>query len=60
MSTDVMTEAIYFANRSTKGTRFVFDDYTKYEMSVIAYALTLYGFKTIECGENKICLEKQT
>lgn len=60
MSTDVMTEAIYFANRSTKGTRFVFDDYTKYEMSVIAYALTLYDFKTIECGENKICLEKQT
>lgn len=59
MSKDVMTEAIWFANRSRRGTRFIFDDHKKYEMSVIAYALTLYDFKTIECGETKICLEKK-
>lgn len=60
MSKDVMTEAVWFANRAAPRARFIFDDYKKYQMDVIAYALTLYGFKTIESGENKICLEKQT
>tara|TARA_R100001594_G_scaffold3922_2_gene14388 strand:- start:4182 stop:4739 length:558 start_codon:yes stop_codon:yes gene_type:complete len=60
MSKDVMTEAIWFANRAAPHTRFVFDDHNKYQMSIIAYALTLYGFKTIEAGDNKICLEKRT
>ena len=60
MSRDVMTESIFFAERSVKGTRFVFDDHPKYEMSIIAYALTVYGFKTIEMGDNKACLEKVT
>jgi len=59
MSKDVMTEAIWFANRSAPHTRFVFDDHTKYEMSRIAYALELYGFKTKEMGDNKCLLEKQ-
>ena len=59
MTKDVITEAVWFANRSVKGTRFVFDDYPKYKMDIIADALTLYGFKTIEKGENKICLERQ-
>ena len=58
MSKDVMTEAIWFAERSAPHTRFVFDDHTTYEMSIIAHALTLYNFKTIEMGDNKICLEK--
>jgi len=58
MSKDVMTEAIWFAERSAPHTRFVFDDHSKYEMSIIAHALTLYNFKTIEMGNNKICLEK--
>jgi len=59
MSKDVMTEAIWFANRAAPHTRFVFDDHPKYEMSVIAYALELYGFKTKEMGDNKCLLEKQ-
>jgi hypothetical protein len=29
-------------------------------MSDIAYALTAFGFKTLEIGNKKICLEKQT
>ena len=58
MSKDVMTEAIWFANRSAPHTRLIFDDHTTYEMSIVAYALTLYGFKTMEIGNNKICLEK--
>ena len=59
MTKDVMTEAIWFAPRTRRGTRFIFDDHNKYEMSIIAYALTVYGFKTIECGDNKICLERK-
>ena len=59
MSKDVMTEAIWFANRCAPHTRFVFDDHKKYEMSIIAHALTLYGFKTVEMGDNKCILEKK-
>ncbi len=56
----VMEEAIFFAPRSRIGTRFIFDDLHAYDMSIIAYALTTYGSKTIEVGNKKICLEKQT
>jgi len=28
-------------------------------MSIIAHALTLYGFKTVEMGDNKCMLEKK-
>lgn len=56
----VMNEALFFANRSRIGTRFVFDDHDTYRMDLIALALTFHGFKTIESGETKICLERQT
>jgi hypothetical protein len=59
MTKDVMTEAVWFANRSEKGARFVFDDYSKYEMPTIANVLMLYDFKTIDQGTNKCLLEKQ-
>ena len=60
MTKDILTEAIWFANRSRRGTRFVFDDYTYYSMDQVAYCLTYFDFKTIEAGENKICLEKKS
>jgi hypothetical protein len=59
MTKDVITEAVWFANRSVKGTRFVFDDYPKYGMNLIEHILTFYDFKNIEVGENKCLLEKQ-
>jgi hypothetical protein len=59
MTKDVMTEAVWFANRSVEGTRFVFDDYKKYNMGLIAQVLELYSFKVIESGENKCLMEKQ-
>ena len=55
----VMREATWFANRSRKGTRFIFDDIDTYRMDLIANALTFDGFKTIETGETKVCLERQ-
>ena len=57
-STDVVTEAIWFANRSAPHTRFVFDDHPKYEMSRIAYILQLFGFETHGMGDNKCMLAK--
>ena len=59
MTKDVLTEAIWFANRSAPHTRFVFDDHDNYEMSTIAHALTFFGFKTKEMGENKCIMEKK-
>ena len=58
MTKDVITEAVWFANRSVKGTRFVFDDYPKYDMELIHKVLEKYGFSIIESGKNKICLER--
>ena len=57
-STDVVTEAIWFANRSAPHSRFVFDDHRKYEMSRIAYILQLFGFETHGMGDNKCMLAK--
>jgi hypothetical protein len=58
MTKDVITESVWFANKSVKGTRFIFDDYPKYDMPFISKILEKYGFKTIEAGKNKICLER--
>ena len=58
MTKDVITEAVWFANRSVKRTRIVFDDYPKYDMTLIRHVLGYYDFKLYEQGENKICLEK--
>ena len=55
----VMREATWFAHRSRKGTRFIFDDIDTYRMDLIAHALTFDGFITIETGDTKICLERQ-
>ena len=59
MTKDVITEAVWFANRSAPHTRIVIDDTDKMETSVIAHVLTYFGFKTIEMGDTKICLEKK-
>ena len=59
MTKDVITEAVWFANRSAPHTRIVIDDTDKMETSVIAYVLTFFDFKTIEMGDTKICLEKK-
>ena len=58
MTRDVITEAVWFANRSSDNARFVFDDYRTYGMDIVAHLLTYFKFKTIEAGKNKICLEK--
>jgi len=59
MTRDVLTEAVWFANRCAPNTRFVFDDHKKFSMDTIAYALTAFNFKTVEIGEHKILLERK-
>jgi hypothetical protein len=54
-----ITEAVWFATRTAPITRFVFDDYTKYEMPLIKTILKKYDFNNIEQGKNKILLEKK-
>jgi len=58
MTKDVITEAVWFADRSRKGSRFIFDDYKKYGMEDISKALSYYGFNVMESGQNKIMLQK--
>ena len=58
MTKDVYREAIWFADRTRKGTRFIFDDYKKFGMEDIAKALDYWNFKIIQSGENKICLQR--
>ena len=59
MTKDVITEAVWFANRSVKGTRFVFDDYKKYNIHKINDVLDFFNFVLVEPGNNKICYEKK-
>ncbi len=54
----VLHEALFFANRSRPGTRFVFDDVDTYDIRLIQQALTHYDFYIMERGENKMCLER--
>lgn len=54
----VLPEALFFANRSNPGTRFVFDDIHTYDIKHIQQTLTHYGFHLLESGKTKLCLEK--
>jgi len=60
MTKDVIRETIWFADRSRIGTRFVFDDHRKYNMSKILGILDYWNFIVIGTGSNKICVERIT
>ena len=59
MTRDVITESIWFANRAAPKTRYIFDDYPKYNMQLIRDMLKYYDFDILDQGQNKICLEKK-
>ena len=40
-------------------TRYVFDDYPKYNMQLIRDVLKYYDFDILDQGQNKICLERK-
>jgi len=58
MTKDVITEAVWFANRSAPNTRFIFDDYPQYNQRLINEMLVPFGFIVKEEGTQKILLEK--
>ena len=55
---DVLTEAIWFANKSAPVCRIVFDDWITYKMPMIVEALQNFGFYTKESGRLKLLMEK--
>jgi hypothetical protein len=59
MTKDVLNEAVFFAERSIINSRFVFDDYQKFDMNAVSKCLKYYDFETLDKGENKICLERK-
>jgi len=59
MTRDVITEVVWFANRAAPKTRYVFDDFPKYNMQLIRDVLKYYDFDILDQGQNKICLEKK-
>ena len=56
MTKDVLTEAIWFANRCAPDTRFIFDDYPHFDMPLIVNCLAYFDFKIVAKGDVKICL----
>jgi len=58
-TTDVLNEVIFFTSRAKKNCVFIFDDYPKYNMSLIWDMLkNYYHFNVIERGKNKIVFQK--
>jgi|TARA_R100001086_G_scaffold34102_1_gene15456 hypothetical protein len=58
MTKDIFREAIWFADKSRKGTRFVFDDTKYFDIETIIKALSYWDFEVLEYGKNKVCLQK--
>jgi|TARA_E500000318_G_scaffold94612_1_gene94010 hypothetical protein len=58
MTKDIAREAIWFADKSRIGTRFVFDDAKFFDMESIEKILSYWDFRVFESGKNKICLQR--
>ena len=56
---DILREALWFAERSRKGTRIVIDDYRLCNFEVIRTAISYWDFIIHEQGKNKVCLQKK-
>jgi hypothetical protein len=58
-TTDVIKEVIFFTSRAKDNCVFIFDDYPKYNMSLIWDMLNhYYNYEQIERGKNKIVFQK--
>ena len=56
---DVMREAIWFADKSRKGTRFIFDDCGFFDIETTSKVLSYWNFHVFESGKNKVCLQRE-
>jgi len=55
---DVLTEAVWFANKAAPRCRIVFDDWITYKMPIILEAMKEFGFEVVETGRLKLLMEK--
>ena len=55
---DILKEALWFADRSRKGSRIIIDDFKLCNFEVIRAAISYWDFKVYEKGQHKVCLEK--
>ena len=54
----ILREALWFAERSRKGSRIIIDDFSLCNFEVIRAAISYWDFTIHEKGNNKVCLEK--
>ena len=59
MTKDIIREAVWFADKSRKGTRFIFDDYTRFKITSVKECLKAWNFEPVEAGERKICFQRE-
>ena len=56
---DVINEVIFFTSRANDNCVFIFDDYPKYNISLIWDMLKhYYDYEQVERGKNKIVFQK--
>tara|TARA_R100000700_G_C3077287_1_gene84649 strand:- start:112 stop:609 length:498 start_codon:yes stop_codon:yes gene_type:complete len=55
---NILREALWFAERSRRGSRIIVDDYNLCNFEVIRAAISYWDFKIHEKGNNKVCLER--
>jgi len=58
MTKDVAREALWFADKSRIGTRFVFDDSKFFDIEPLIKILSRWGFNIFESGKNKVCIQR--
>ena len=58
MTRDIMREAMWFADKSRKGTRFVFDDCGFFDIEATTKMLSYWNFEVFESGKHKVCLQR--
>tara|TARA_Y100001973_G_C5172948_1_gene320159 strand:+ start:945 stop:1592 length:648 start_codon:yes stop_codon:yes gene_type:complete len=57
-TTDVINEAVFFAERAAPGAIFIFDDWKTYNTHLIRQVLNEYDFEFISNGERKMIMKK--
>jgi len=55
---EILREALWFAERSRKGSRIIIDDFNLCNFEVIKAAISYWDFIVHEKGQNKVCLQR--
>jgi len=57
-SQDIMTQAVWFAERAAPHSRFVFNNHTQYKFDLISEVMKFYGFEIHGMGDVKCMMAK--